>query len=322
MLLASDGSRYARAEYRSEAHLEETIESLERELFGANRVYLPVKRRIGAKGKKANIPDGYVLDLNGENPRLYVVENELASHDPLKHIAVQILEFSLTFEADGRRVKSVLLEAIRESEHNAFVSEYVASGRFRSLDHLLDYLVFDTPFSALVVIDRVPEDLDLILQRKFQFGVEILELGRFVSDDGREVYQFEPFLADVSADVGPGETSAIDTIVVPARSDGAVEVFLGEDRWYQIRMHSSMRPQIRHIAMYQTKPVSAITHIADVASIEPWKETNKYVVSFVGPAKPIGPIKLVKRGRAKAPQAPRYTTRSKLLAARTLDDVW
>jgi hypothetical protein len=35
-------------------------------------------------------PDGYLIDPSGQVPRLYVVENELAAHDPLRHIAVQI----------------------------------------------------------------------------------------------------------------------------------------------------------------------------------------------------------------------------------------
>jgi len=38
------------------------------------------------------------LDLSSiKEPKLFLVENELAKHDPLRHIAVQILEFSLSF---------------------------------------------------------------------------------------------------------------------------------------------------------------------------------------------------------------------------------
>ena len=62
-----------------------------------------IKKKIGAKGGQRNIPDGYLLDLSGVKPRLYVIENELASHEPLRHIAVQILEFSLSFETDQRQ---------------------------------------------------------------------------------------------------------------------------------------------------------------------------------------------------------------------------
>ena len=43
-------------------------------------------------------------------------------------------------------------------------------------------------------------------------------------------------------------------------------------------------------------------------SIEPWKDSGKYVVNFLHPAQPIGPIPLVKGGRVKALHTLRYTT--------------
>ena len=98
--------------------------------------------------------------------------------------------------------------------------------------------------------------------------------------------------------------------------------FLGEDRWYAIRIHGTMRPQIKYITLYQVAPVSAITHVAPVKSIEPWKETGKYVVNFAAPAQEIGPIPLVKNGRVKALQNLRYSTRTRLDTAKTLDDIW
>ena len=104
--------------------------------------------------------------------------------------------------------------------------------------------------------------------------------------------------------------------------DGFRDVFLGENRWYSIRIHASMRPQLKYIGVYQVAPVSAITHVAPIRSIEPWKDRGKYVVNFAEPAKPIGPIHLVKGGRVKQLQGLRYTTRANLDGAKTLDDVW
>ena len=86
-------------------------------------------------------------------------------------------------------------------------------------------------------------------------------------------------------------------------------------------MHSSMREQIKFIALYQVAPISAITYIAEVASIEPWQDTAKYVVNFSGPAKKIGAIPLVKGGRVKGLLSLRYTTLRRLEAAKTLDDL-
>jgi len=323
---------YRRDDYDSEAELEKSILEVQADLFGPNRIYLPVKKKIGAKGSVHNIPDGYLIDLTGQQPRLYVVENELAAHDPLRHIAVQILQFSLSFESEGRGVKSILFNALQDQPAlRAKCEQYAASHQFRNLDHLLEHLVFEAPFAALVIIDVLPENLENILAKKFQFGVEVLELARYQNKAGERFYRFEPFLADVGQDLPPAETgqdlppveaTEIDTVVVPAHEDGVEEVFLGEDRWYQIRIHNTMRPQIKHIAVYQVAPVSAITHMASVKSIEPWKDTGKYVVNFSAPAEPIGPIPLVKNGRIKPLQNLRYTTRARLEAAKTLDDIW
>ena len=333
-LIWSSCGPYRRVEYPSEADLEEAILRVQTELFGSNRIYLDIKKKIGVRGGLRNIPDGYLLDLNGRKPRLYVVENELASHEPLRHIAVQILQFSLSFETDQRTVKAILFNALQDQpaiRHKC--EQYAATHEFRNLDHMLDYLVYEAPFAAIVIIDEMPDSLENVLARKFQFGVEVIELARYENTQRERLYLFDPFLADLGADVLATEEEAearsdkpdaseVDTVVVPAREEGFQEVFLGENKWYAIRLHGTMRPQIKYIAAYQVAPISAITHIAPVKSVEPWKDTGKFVVNFAEPAEQIGPIQLVKGGRVKALQNIRYTTQEKLRAAKSLDDLW
>ena len=324
---------YQSVAYKNEADLESAILNVQADLFGKGRLYLNVKKKIGGKKGPRNIPDGYLLDFSGTKPRLYVVENELASHDPLKHIAVQILEFSLSFEAEPRNIKKILYDALQSpQDYRPQCEKYAKANGLRNLDRLLEYLVFEAPFSALVIIDEVPDNLENVLAKKFAFGVEILTLSRYEDDSGNRLYHFEPFLADVSSDVlaikdaiagKPHiDQSELNTVVVPARKEGFEEVFKGEDKWYQIRLHGVMRPLIKYIASYQVAPISAITHIAPIQSIEPWKDSRKYVVNFAEPAKEIGPISLKKKGRVKALQNLRYTTRERLESAKTLDDVW
>jgi hypothetical protein len=141
---------------------------------------------------------------------------------------------------------------------------------------------------------------------------------------------FEPFLEDVVGEpvtrdrvtpvaLNPDE---IDTVVVPAKEDGFQEVFVGENRWYAVRIHGSVRPQIKYIVAYQVAPVQAITHFAPVKSIEPWKDSGKFVLYLSEPAKPIGPIPLVKHGNVKAPQSLRYTSHERLLLAKNLDELF
>lgn len=84
------GGHYQRVDFDNEADFEASVIEVQDLLFGAGRIYIDVKKRIGLKGLQQNVPDGYLLDLNGPTPKLFVVENELASHDPLRHIAVQV----------------------------------------------------------------------------------------------------------------------------------------------------------------------------------------------------------------------------------------
>jgi hypothetical protein len=114
----------------------------------------------------------------------------------------------------------------------------------------------------------------------------------------------------------------VDTVVVPAQEDGFREVFLGENRWYAIRMYHGIIPRIKYIAAYQVIPVSAITHWAPVKNIEPWRDPGKFVVNFAEPAKEISPIPLVPKSRVKALQNIRYTSFDRLQKAKTLDEVF
>lgn len=115
-------------------------------------------------------------------------------------------------------------------------------------------------------------------------------------------------------------TRKIDTIVVPARKAGFEETFLGEDCWYAIRISGGMLDRIKYIAAYQTQPISAITHYAPVARIEPYGEGGKYKVVFSESAKRIGPI-LYGDATPGAMQSPRYTSFSRLRNAKKLTDV-
>jgi hypothetical protein len=326
------GQAYRRVDYENEGELEKAIIAVQHRLFGPNRFYLDVKNKIGTKGSIQNIPDGYLLDLSAPKPRLYVVENELQAHDPLRHIAVQILQFSLSFESERLGVKKVLVRALeneKRPEVRKACEEYAARYGFRNFDHLLEHLV-ESPFSALVIIDAMPENLETVLSKKFNFGVEVLELARYENESGERVYHFEPFLEEVVGESVSLETSAvpalspdeIDTIIVPAKADGFQETFIGEHRWYAVRIHGSVRSQIKYIAGYQVAPVQAVTYFARVKSIEPWEDSGKFVLNFSEPAQQIGPIPLVKGGRVKPPMAPRYTTHERLLKAKNLDELF
>lgn len=292
------------------------------EIFGERRYYIDCKRRIG-KGNRFNIPDGYLLDLRRNQPSLFVVENELAAHDLFKHIGIQLLEFAHSYSQSGRQVKSILYEEIEKlpSAMKA-CEEYAIKKGYRNLDNLLDYLVFETNFQAIVIIDDETDELHSVI-KQFRFPVEVIQFVTLVDNGGNRVFSFEPFLQDVGVSVTTGtgdftDIGELDTVVVPAREEGFQETFIEENRWYAIRIHSSMIPQIKHIAAYRVAPISAITHIASVNNIIPWRDTGKYCLEFAEPAHEISHILLDEGIKGLAPQAPRYTSMNKLSQAKTL----
>ena len=335
-MLWSPKKSYEVEPFDLEADLEGAILEVQDALFGPNRVYLDLKKKIGKKGKTTNIPDGYLLDLSSKKePTLYVVENELAKHDPLKHIAVQILQFSLSFETTPHKVKSILKDGLANNKKALKkCQDYAEANGFENVDYLLERMVFgQDKFNALVIIDEMPDELETVLVSRFKFPVEIIALERYCTEKGKRLYRFEPFMYDISAaatatDTGASTTipaldpSEIDTIVVPAREDGFQETFIGEDQWYAIRIHSSMIPKIKYIAAYRVAPTSAITHVAKVDDIKPWKDTGKYIVIFSEAADKIGPISFVPKSVVKAPQAPRYTSLERLKTAKNMDEAF
>ncbi|NJL25985.1 MAG: GIY-YIG nuclease family protein, partial [Calothrix sp. SM1_5_4] len=148
--------------------------------------------------------------------------------------------------------------------------------------------------------------------------LQILPLVGLRAFEGRKPVATPDAPASVKSD--PVQPGGPDTVIVPAQKDGFQRVFLGEDRWHAIRIAGGMLDKIKYIAAYQTNPISAITHYAPVARIEPYGEGGKYLLVFAEKAKPIKPIPF---GDAPpgAMQGPRYTSLARLLAATKLADL-
>lgn len=122
------GNSYQSDPFETEDKLEKDVWDLRHQIFGINRLYFEFKKKIGVKGKTRNIADGYLIDLTSSiNPKIFIVENELAIHG-LKHIAVQVLEFSLSFETSKQKIKGFLRDAIlADSNNKSIIEEYIAT---------------------------------------------------------------------------------------------------------------------------------------------------------------------------------------------------
>lgn len=286
---------FREVQFESEKEFERAVVELSDAIFGSLSIYVDVKKRV--KGNNIiSIPDGYLIDMTDqENPQLFVIENELSSHDPLRHIGVQMLRFVTSFEDAHVDVRNFLMDEISKvPQHLSRLEEGCKNSSKRNIDNYLDSAVFG-PFRGLVIIDKAQPELHNVLHR-INANISVLELKAYKSESGKTLYEFDTLydefeddLSTVTQEEGATRSTKAtrrqrraraDTIIVPAKKDGFEQVFLGENQWYAIRIGAAMKDRIKYIAAYQIRPISGVTHIAPVKEILPYQDSGKYIVIF------------------------------------------
>lgn len=313
--------------FTSEKELERVVVKNYALIFGDKTVYFDIKKRVKSKkGGLLSIPDGYLISFAEEKPKLYVIENEISSHDAYKDIGIQLWKFVSSFKERQMAVKKFLSQEINSNKSiNEKINKFLIDTSFPNISELLDFIIFDQSYGFIVVIDEETEDLDLVLNQLAN-PPEVIEIKKYIAEDNpKEItYRFSEFLEEIKGSMtGRINISDIDTIVCPAREEGFKETFLGENRWYAIRISPSVIPQIKYIAMYETAPVSAIRWIGVVSSIKPYKDTGKYEIKITEKRKLPKELKLTPEEgkRGVAPQAPRYTQKKLIDKAKKLRDI-
>lgn len=162
------------------------------------------------------------------------------------------------------------------------------------------------------MVSQLSMKIDILEFQSFEHNVEF-------------IHKFTPFQSELPPDNGPEtriDPAEYDTVIVPAVEEGFKREFIENHCWWQIRISSAMLGRIKYIAAYQTAPISAVTHVAEVARIEKYKDTGKYIVYFKDAPKEIGPLKLTEKRKGNAPQGPRYTSYSRLVRAKTFEEIF
>lgn len=317
--------------FENEAELESATIKNKHYVLGDSCVYLDYKRKTGARdSRNTGIPDGFLIDFsNSKKPQLFFVEYELESHHLYEHIGPQVMRFYASFETAQRELQLKLTGILKhDSQIKHELEEKIKETPFENVDSLLSYVIYDRNVGIILIIDEQTEDLNALL-RRFSEVPEIIVLKKFQKDD-EVIYQYDPFRAGVPDVDGAKQPQTrrprlegVDTIVCPAREDGFKEAFLDQSAWWAIRLSPSLIPQLKWIAMYESKPVSAIRWIGKIQEngIKPYKNTGKYIIAVEDKSE-IEPIKLDPNKKGVAPQSPRYTTYEKLRGAKNISDLW
>ena len=325
--IVSGNDIYYLKEYQLEKDFEQDVVANYRHIFGNNTVYIDIKKKIG--DSIVTIPDGYLLDFTfTNNPRLYIIENELGIHDAYKHIGTQLLKFAVSYKQSRLKIKQYILDYLSKSPTNmTFIESKASEMGYRNIDAMLESMIYRDTVDAIVIIDNSSAELENVLSH-LSMKIDIIEFKAYENGAGNRLYKFIPFNNEVkefvAARSGAKNVSPedIDTIVVPAQEEGFQSAFIESNAWWQIRISVSMLDKIKYIAAYRTAPVSAITHVAEVDRIERYKDTNKYILYFKESAKAIPHIELDKDKKGVAPQASRYTNYARLMSATKLSEVF
>ena len=311
---------FVRSKFSDENELEKAVVDKSREIFGVESLYIDVKRKI--KGKRVgftNIPDGYVIDFR-ESPRLWVVENELSTHDSFNHIGIQLLKFATQFSEGSYALKELILKHIESDLNIKSIVQKLSSRRgFSNISLALDQAIFKNEYGFVVVIDEVSEELYQVT-RELARQPELVTIVKYES--GKEtIYLVDELLEEVdhSKSKKVKEIREIDTMVAPARAGGHKRAFIEQKAWWAVRIAPTILPKLKYLAMYEVRPISAIRWIGKIDSIEPYEDTGKYKIYLSEIYKLPKSIKL--GDPRNTPYGPRYTKYELLEKAKTLGDI-
>lgn len=203
----SQGTIFHPSTYNYEAHFENDVGALADQIFGANSIYLAIKKKMGSN--IVTIPDGYLIDTTKpDEPKLYIIDNEIAKHDLFNHIGIQMLRFVTSFDEAQRAIRNFLMAEIKKDPKLLTRLESACKqSSSPNIDDYLDRAVY-TDFKGLVIIDEAVDELHRVLA-KISANISVLELKAFESDSGERMFHFDA-LYDELEDVDEGEPAKDD----------------------------------------------------------------------------------------------------------------
>lgn len=314
---------YSLYDFDNEAEFEKAVIANQKYLFGKDSVYIDVKKKIG-KDNHRGIPDAFLIDFyNIKKPQLYIVENELASHDVYAHISEQIVRFSTSTVTSANQIRDMLIKAIESKrETKREIEKYLPQTVFKTVTELMLFLT-ENDVKIVIAINEVTADLNLAF-KIFRNPPDVVLLQRYFCKSDISYY-YEPMreeIEDIEKErTQTGKAVDFDTVVCAAFEDGFKHAYLENNAWWAIRLSQEAREKLKYLAIYEKSPVAHISHYSEIERIEPYKDTGKYIL-YIKNKKTVKPIKLGGAKKGEAPQSPRYTTISRLLSAKSISELW
>lgn len=318
-----NNEEYCEYNYSEEREFEKDIVGNAKDIFGNKTIYIDVKKILKAKYKNSSIPDGYLLDYTFDaKPKLYLIENELKTHSIRDHIAPQLVQYAFNYKYNLLEIKDIILNNLNENMND--IDNIAKNAGYRNADAMISSIISKEDLGIIIPIDDISDELRE-LKKLFRFNIELLEFKKFFN--GKEfLYLYDKFNDDLGLNSNMDLSIEPDTILVPAEKDGFKDEFLGHNRWFAVAIGINMIDKLKYIAVYQKNPIKAITYYAEIANIDLYKDTGKYIIYFNGEAKKLKvPIPLNPKNPNKAPQGRVYTSIGKIINAdskTTLDDIF
>jgi hypothetical protein len=316
-------NEYSLYDFDNEAEFEKAVIENQKYLFGKDSIYIDVKRRIGRDNHRG-IPDAFLIDFyDTKKPQLYIVENEVASHDIYSHISEQVVRFGTSTITSANQIRDMLINAIEnEPETKKDIEKYLPQTVFKTITELMLFLT-ENDIKIVIAINDVTADLNLAF-KIFKNPPDVVLLQRYMCGNGI-LYYYEPMrdeIEDIELEKNKtGQAVEFDTVVCAAYEDGFKHAYIENNAWWAIRLSQEAREKLKYLAIYEKAPIAHVSHYSEIERIEPYKDTGKYIL-YLKNKKTVRPIKLGTGKKGEAPQAPRYTSLYKLLNAKTISELW
>ncbi len=176
------------------------VKACSKEIFGEDSIYFDVKRILKTASGIGSIPDAYVITLSQPH-RLYVVENELATHPIYDHVVRQLTKFinGIANQNARSQIIDMLYDQIdRDNNLREQIQKTVGS---TDIYRFLSKLLAEPPRIVIIIDEQSAELEEACFSLRYQ--PDIVEFKTFVREDDQNIraHLFEPVCQ--AAEPGP-----------------------------------------------------------------------------------------------------------------------